>query len=59
MFTIFLFSPEDRALLTRLLDYLDGQQQAKIDAMAAQVRDVTERLHNSQENLQSAEDSTK
>ena len=59
MFTIFLFSPEDRALLTRLLDYLDGQQQAKIDAMAEQVRTLTGQLHDSQVGLQGAEDSQK
>ncbi len=35
---IFTFDPETKALLTRLLDFLERNQQAEVDAVAAELK---------------------
>ena len=51
---IFTFDPETKALLIRLLDFLEGAQQAQVDAMRDQVLGLTEKLKGSQIALKSA-----
>lgn len=49
---VLTFDPETKALLTRLLDFLERNDQAVVDALEAKVADLTGRLKVSQTSLQ-------